>query len=82
MVKNKLKSIGAIAALSSALLFNNCVANEQDFAAGVAVGALVGSVMGAYDSPRYYDKPYYYHVADIIMVEIIVMDITFTMGKD
>ena len=61
MVRNKLKSIGAIAALSSALLFNACVASEKDFAAGVAVGALAGSVLGVYDSPRYYDKPYYYY---------------------
>ena len=61
MLRKRLKSIGAIAALSSSLLFNNCVANEQDFAAGVAVGALVGSVLGVYDSPRYYDKPYYYY---------------------
>lgn len=61
MIRRKLKQIGSIAALSSALLFTNCAADSQDFAAGVAVGAILGTTLGVYDSPRYYDQPYYYH---------------------
>ncbi len=61
MIRKKLKQIGAITALSSALLFTNSAAQNQDFVAGVAVGAILGAALGVYDSPRYYDRPYYYH---------------------
>lgn len=59
MIRKKFKQIGAITALSSALLFTNCAA--QDLITGTTIRAIVGSVLGVYDSPRYYDRPYYYH---------------------
>ncbi len=45
MIRKKIKHISAIMALSSTLLFTHSAASEQDFAAGVAVGAMMGAVL-------------------------------------
>src|SRR5665648_1156263 len=57
MIKKKLKQIGAIAVLSSALLFTNC--NARDLSGGGVIGA-VATALSSYTYPRYYDRPYYY----------------------
>ncbi|WP_309498567.1 hypothetical protein [Sulfurovum sp.] len=63
MIRKKLRQIGAIATLSSALLFTNCTAGDQDFVAGAVLGAIAGGVvLSSYNSPHYYDnRPYYYY---------------------
>src|SRR5665648_354070 len=63
MIRKKLKKIAVMAALSSALLFTNCAARDQDFVAGAVLGAIAGGVvLSSYNSPHYYDdRPYYYY---------------------
>lgn len=58
MVRKKLKLIGAISILSSALIFNACTPQEQAFVSGVGIGAVAASV---FSYPHYYDRPYYYY---------------------
>ena len=58
MVRRRLKLIGAISIISSALIINACTPQERTFASGVGVGVIAASV---FSYPHYYDRPYYYY---------------------
>ncbi|HEY9191071.1 MAG TPA: hypothetical protein VIM88_09430, partial [Sulfurovum sp.] len=58
MLSRKLKLLGAMGIVTSALVFNACTPQERAFASGVGVGVVAASV---FSYPRYYDRPYYYY---------------------
>ncbi len=61
MISRKLKHLGAIGVLSSALIFSGCTPEEQAFGTGAAVGVATGVILSSYSYPHYYGYPYYYY---------------------
>ena len=57
-MKNKIKNITLISALTSALFFTGCTPEEQAMATGAVAG--VAAAGAVYSSPHYYNRPYYY----------------------
>ncbi|MEJ2527291.1 MAG: hypothetical protein P8Y49_04275, partial [Sulfurovaceae bacterium] len=57
MKKPNFKQLSMIGAATSVLLFSGCTPTEQAITAGVATAVIVGS----FDHPRYYDRPYYHY---------------------
>lgn len=62
-MKQIIKKIGFIFALSFSLFFTTaCTPEQEALATGAIVGAVAGAAIASYSKPYYYDnRPYYYH---------------------